>query len=240
MVVAILFATDTNPHFPNIWDKWIDNGNEPNERCDIYIHPKFPDQVTWRRESILPKSHLSNSYWNDICGALLAYATSIKTYTKYVIVSESDIPVRPFDTFYRSMCRYPDMSLYTNNSNFALCHKHAVEFTGKCPDLTVDPSFKQYNVVDHWPNDLDDLTIPNPDNITDLTNVTAAVRRNNPPYFCGKFAQSSNVDDFWHRIVVAPLQRIHDGDTCCFPSMLMRECIKKQKEQFSQDIQPYI
>jgi hypothetical protein len=152
MSVALLFLTIADPHFPVLWDRWLDDSAG---RCDVYIHPKYPDKVTWRRNAII--SQLVGTQWGEIVfayGALFAEAiASGKRYSKYVLVSESDVPVRAFETFYRAMCMSPSISYYTyignptrwdrenrlstvssyhnivkHSARFALCHNHAVQF----------------------------------------------------------------------------------------------------------------
>ena len=112
---ALLFLTVDNPIFPTMWDNWVGD----NESCvDIYIHPKYPDQLTWRRDRMIP--HVPNNSPNkqvQAYGALISAAVNHALsnqfkYVKYVIITESCIPLQAFDQFSNLMCKYPNISYY--------------------------------------------------------------------------------------------------------------------------------
>jgi len=96
--IAFLFLTIENPNFPKIWDKYFRNNKD---KYSIYIHPKYPDKVTWKKRNII--KNLQETGWGFITRAyieLLKEAFQDPDNYKFITVSESCIPIKSFDVFY--------------------------------------------------------------------------------------------------------------------------------------------
>ena len=313
--IALLFLTIDNPHFPHIWDEWL-RGHE--DQYDIYIHPKNPEQVTWRRECMLPSQHLVQTKWGQIVyayGALFraAIATADRyrdPYKQYILISESCLPVQSFNSLYRFVCsnlsyyHYIDKpskwdcehrlqhvpvsshgrtaanritaiqsQIVKHDARFSLCHEDAVQFVYMCRpnysafvhELFHAPvsdefclsafnlnNFVNYEVThDCWhhttdavnnynnrisqiydrygktaidesgkaemnelralrddikksPIAIDDLHALSENGISDLDLIIGLQQNRNAPFFCRKFAKTSNVSEFWHDIIGRP------------------------------------
>jgi hypothetical protein len=107
--IALLFLTDTDPHFPDIWDFYIASAG--SERVNVYIHPKRPDDVKWRQNAII--SILQPTEWGHITRAyraLLAEALTDPHNQKFIFLSESCVPIKPFDQLYAEMHEHPNES----------------------------------------------------------------------------------------------------------------------------------
>jgi hypothetical protein len=97
--IAFLFLTIKNINFPNIWNKYF-LGNE--NKYSIYIHPKYPNEVTWHKECII--KNLVETEWGLIVKAyieLLKESIKDKQNYKFIFLSESCVPIQSFDNFYR-------------------------------------------------------------------------------------------------------------------------------------------
>jgi hypothetical protein len=96
--IAFLFLTLDNPLFPDIWNYYL-RGYE--NYYNIYIHPKYPAKVTWHPENII--KDLKNTEWGLIVEAYLSLfkeAYNDKSNIKFIIISESCIPIKSFDIMY--------------------------------------------------------------------------------------------------------------------------------------------
>jgi len=96
--IAFLFLTLDNPNFTKIWDSYFKGHSS---KYNIYIHPKYPDQVSWKKTKII--KNLKETGWGFIVEAeyeLLKEAYQNKNNVKFVTISESDIPITSFDKFY--------------------------------------------------------------------------------------------------------------------------------------------
>jgi hypothetical protein len=101
--IAFLFLTLDNPNFPDVWDYYF-KGNE--DKINIYIHPKYPDKVTWHKENII--SDLKETAWGFIVDAyksLFKTALQDKTNIKFITVSESCLPIKPFNKMYKDIMK---------------------------------------------------------------------------------------------------------------------------------------
>jgi hypothetical protein len=97
--IAFLFLVLDNPNFPKIWDKYF-RGHK--DKYEIYIHPKYPDKVTWKKRSVI--KNLQETGWGFITRAyieLLKEAFKDPDNYKFVTISESCIPIQSFDDFYK-------------------------------------------------------------------------------------------------------------------------------------------
>lgn len=104
--IAFLFLTLNDVNFPKIWDEYF-KGHE--DKYTIYIHPKYPDQVTWRKENII--SNLKETAWGFITRAyleLLKSALMDKDNYKFITLSETCLPIQSFDRLYETLTKDND------------------------------------------------------------------------------------------------------------------------------------
>lgn len=101
MKIAFLFLTLDNVRFPQIWNEYFKNNES---RINIYSHPKYPDKVTvsWQKKNII--NNLATTNWGEIIYALASLfkaALQDKNNKKFIVVSESCLPIKSFDIFYK-------------------------------------------------------------------------------------------------------------------------------------------
>ena len=73
-------------------------------KINIYIHPKFPDNHTWKPQCII--RNLQPTEWGFIVGAymeLFREAFKNKDNYKFITISESCIPIKSFDLLYNEI-----------------------------------------------------------------------------------------------------------------------------------------
>jgi hypothetical protein len=108
--IAFLFLIIDNPNFPEIWNYYF---KDNYDKINIYIHPKYPKNNTWNSNCII--KNLKPTAWGFIVNAYMelfkeAYAN--KENIKFVTISESCVPIKPFSEFYNSVItENPDTSL---------------------------------------------------------------------------------------------------------------------------------
>lgn len=101
--IAFLFLTIDNPNFTNIWDYYF-KGNE--DKINIYIHPKNPDNITWHPECII--KNLKPTAWGFIVAAYISlFKTALKNKDnyKFITISESCVPIKPFNEMYNDLIK---------------------------------------------------------------------------------------------------------------------------------------
>ena len=99
--IAFLFLTINNINFPKIWTKYF-RGHK--DKYSIYIHPKFPDKVTFKKKDII--NNLQETAWGFIVSAyieLFKEAFKDPDNYKFITISESCVPIQSFDKFYNDM-----------------------------------------------------------------------------------------------------------------------------------------
>jgi hypothetical protein len=99
--IAFLFLTITDVNFPNIWNKYFEGHND---KYSIYIHPKYPEQVTWYKDRII--ENVQETGWGFIVKAyreLLKEAFKDKDNYKFITISDTCIPIQSFDNFYKAV-----------------------------------------------------------------------------------------------------------------------------------------
>jgi hypothetical protein len=109
MKIAFLFLTLDNPNFPNIWDFYF---KDHQDKINIYIHPKYPEKVTWQKDKII--KDLKQTEWGLIVDAyksLFRQALLDKSNVKFIMISESCVPIKPFDKLYNDLTKNLDESL---------------------------------------------------------------------------------------------------------------------------------
>lgn len=96
--IAFLFLTLDNPNYPNIWNEYFKNHHH---LINIYIHPKFPNNLSWNTHNMI--INLKDTAWGFIVNAYISLfeeAYQNKTNVKFVTISESCLPIKPFMNFY--------------------------------------------------------------------------------------------------------------------------------------------
>lgn len=99
--IAFLFLIIDNPNFPDIWDYYFKNNEN---KINIYIHPKYPKSHTWKPDYII--ENLQPTGWGFIVDAymeLFRVAFKNKENFKFITISESCIPIKPFDELYEEI-----------------------------------------------------------------------------------------------------------------------------------------
>jgi len=98
--VAFLFLVVNDINYPTIWENYF-RGNE--DKFSIYCHPKNPENVKtpWLKNNIIP--HIVETGWGYITNAyftLFYEALKDPLNQKFVVISESCLPLKSFDVFY--------------------------------------------------------------------------------------------------------------------------------------------
>ena len=96
--IAFLFLTLDNPNFPKIWNSYF-RGHK--DKYNIYIHSKHTEKTLWKSKNIIEK--IQETSWGHIVSAyieLFREAYKNPNNMKFLTISESDIPIKSFDTFY--------------------------------------------------------------------------------------------------------------------------------------------
>ena len=108
--IAFLFLIIDNPNFPEVWDYYFNNNYD---KINIYIHPKYPENHTWKPECII--KNLQPTKWGFIVDAymeLFKEASKNSDNIKFVTISESCLPIKPFSVFFNSVIiEKPNVSL---------------------------------------------------------------------------------------------------------------------------------
>lgn len=108
--IAFLFLTIGDINHPIFWDNYF---KENFNKINIYCHPKNPDDVKtpWLKKGII--KNLTDTKWGFITKAyynLMAEALQDKDNVKFITISESCIPLLPFDKFYNFVIKDPKKS----------------------------------------------------------------------------------------------------------------------------------
>ena len=109
MKIAFLFLTLDNPNFPDIWNFYF---KDHQDKINIYIHPKYPEKVTWQKDKII--NNLKETKWGFIVDAyksLFRQALLDKSNVKFITISESCVPIKPFNKLYNDLTKNLDESL---------------------------------------------------------------------------------------------------------------------------------
>jgi hypothetical protein len=99
--VALLFLTIHDHHQPEIWTEYL----KKTDKFSIYAHPKINKiRTPWLRAAVIPKraktgwGHITEAYYR-----LLEEALKDPVNMKFMFLSESCIPLKPFDAFYQKV-----------------------------------------------------------------------------------------------------------------------------------------
>jgi hypothetical protein len=124
--IGLLFLTVGDVPHSVLWQQWLAGAEG---RYAIFMHPKYPDQVfsPLFADKIIPNRVQINHgsvfpYNGDLGGhlAMLKEALLDTDIDKFVMLTESCMPIRPFDTVYETLtadakswlCHYPDAPPY--------------------------------------------------------------------------------------------------------------------------------
>lgn len=98
--IAFLFLTIGDMHQPDVWTRYFEGFTG---KYSVYSHPKFPEKVKtpWLQEALIPER--VDTGWGYITRAyecLFREAMKDPDNIKFVTISESCIPLKPFQSFY--------------------------------------------------------------------------------------------------------------------------------------------
>ena len=140
--IAFLFLTIGDIHQPEVWTKYF-KGFEG--KYSIYCHPKFPEKVKtpWLQTAILPE--LVETGWGYITQAyacLLKEAMKDPENIKFVTISESCIPLKPFQPFYDYLKKDDERTSYVKFMRLSQYDRQArIETQPNYQDI---PSFQKH------------------------------------------------------------------------------------------------
>ena len=140
MKIAFLFLTLDNINWPEFWNDYVTHKN-----INIYVHPKYPNKVTvpWMKENIIDKT--VNTGWGYIVEAyiqLLTEAMKDTSNKKFITLSESCIPVKPFDVLYQDLKKD---NIKTSYIKFMKIKKYDVE-----ERIKTQKNYKQFKFRKHY------------------------------------------------------------------------------------------
>lgn len=101
--IAFLFLIIDDINHPDIWIKYFENNLD---KINIYVHPKHPENVKtpWLKKHII--KNLVNTEWGFITNAyynLFEEAFKNEDNIKFVTISESCLPLQPFNKLYNDI-----------------------------------------------------------------------------------------------------------------------------------------
>ena len=141
--IAFLFLVIDNPNFPKIWNSYF-RGHK--DKYNIYIHPKFPDKLTWNKKYII--NNLKETKWGFITNAyyqLLDIAFKNKDNIKFITISESCIPLKCFDDLYNEIIENKENE---NISYIKLWNK--ITLYDYEERIKNQPNYKNYHFIKHY------------------------------------------------------------------------------------------
>ena len=106
MKIAFCFLTRANLHQPHLWQTFL---SASNGRHSVYCHPKFPADVT---DGLLAGRIIKNlvpTEYAHVSGVVASINMFLAAYAEspeneyFVLVSESTIPIVPFDVVHREL-----------------------------------------------------------------------------------------------------------------------------------------
>ena len=122
MKIAFLFLTINDINFPEIWENYF---KDNYDKISIYCHPKHPENVEtpWLKKNII--KNLTTTEWGHFTNAiinLLKAALNDKNNIKFMIVSESCLPIKSFKKFYNMLSNDHINTSYIDLQKFNLEH----------------------------------------------------------------------------------------------------------------------
>lgn len=101
--IAFLFLVIDDLHYPKIWESYL---RKHRSQVSLYCHAKHPDQTAtpWLREAMVPD--LKPTGWGHIVDAyfsLFREAMKDENNYKFVVISESCLPIQSLTAFFNKM-----------------------------------------------------------------------------------------------------------------------------------------
>jgi len=127
--IAFLFLTMDNVGFPNIWEDYF---KDNMDKINIYCHPKNKDLVTnnFLKNNII--SNIKETSWGDLLDAILSLLTEAlndNTNNYFVLISDSCLPIKSFDSFYNFLFgNNKNISYVDLNDDFLIDKKESIEY----------------------------------------------------------------------------------------------------------------
>lgn len=117
--IAFLFLIIDDISHPDIWTKYFEG---VSDKINIYVHPKYPDKTKtpWLKQNII--SDLEPTAWGRIVGAyyqLLKRAYEDPDNIKFITISESCLPFKPFNTLYYNLICDDEKTSYIKFMNIS-------------------------------------------------------------------------------------------------------------------------
>lgn len=139
--IAFLFLTIDNINCDAYWNNYFDLS-----RSNIYVHPKNPSEVTlpWLKKNIISEN--VSTAWGHIVNAelcLLREAMKDPDNKKFVTISESCIPIKTFDDFYKDVMKKEDI----NKSMIKIMHVSKYDFEAR---IKTQPQYTKYTFTKHY------------------------------------------------------------------------------------------
>jgi hypothetical protein len=106
MKIAFCFLTRANLHQSRLWENFF---SKSNGRHTIYCHPKFPENVTNELLANRIIKNLVPTTYAHVSGVAASISMFLTAYADcseneyFVLVSESTIPIVPFDSIYQGL-----------------------------------------------------------------------------------------------------------------------------------------
>ena len=102
--IAFLFVVDTDPQFPRSWDRYFASHEA---RTSVYVCARNARATRWRREALV---ELAADHWDSVGAYLALFAEALKdpANTRFITVSASCLPMRPFAELYAYLQSSPD------------------------------------------------------------------------------------------------------------------------------------
>ena len=140
--IAFLFLTIGDVNQPDVWTKYLEGAKG---KYSVYSHPKFPEQVKtpWLKDALISKR--VETGWGYITRAyecLLKEAMKDTTNVKFVTISESCIPLKPFDPFYQYLKKDDVRTSYVKFMRLSQYDRQ--ERIETQPDFRSIPSFQKH------------------------------------------------------------------------------------------------
>jgi hypothetical protein len=119
MKIAFLFLTIDQPYFTQAWEKYFENNQK---KYNIYIHPKNKDSITHKlfKNNIVPNIKTTN--WGFLIEAQISLLETAllqdKDNQKFILVSDSCLPIKNFDDLYNFLNTNKKKSYFNSLSQF--------------------------------------------------------------------------------------------------------------------------
>ena len=109
MKIAFCFLIKENIYHVNLWKHFFENTNNNNYK--IYIHSKNTSNCDFVNKYLI-KENVPTEWGKDLYSAIkLLYKNAYNDdNSKYILLSESTIPLRSFDYVYARLSKYPKKS----------------------------------------------------------------------------------------------------------------------------------